>query len=142
MKRSPISTSTIPRRTADRCATLLLALVLASCATKKAEKAENPQLLKTDHFVIVKSTAPALAGKETRLYVREVTMTGVASKIPAANRVLLFVHASGTPAEVAFDLAYKDYSWMVYLAEEGFDAFSLSHTGYGRSTRPAPMNDV
>ncbi|MGE0359908.1 MAG: alpha/beta hydrolase, partial [Vicinamibacterales bacterium] len=32
-------------------------------------------------------------------------------------------------------------SWMAYLAKAGFDVFSMDSTGYGRSTRPAPMND-
>jgi pimeloyl-ACP methyl ester carboxylesterase len=30
---------------------------------------------------------------------------------------------------------------MAYLAAEGFDVFSMDTTGYGRSTRPAAMND-
>jgi pimeloyl-ACP methyl ester carboxylesterase len=54
---------------------------------------------------------------------------------------VLFVHGAGTPAEVTFDVPYKDYSWMAYLANAGFDVFSMDMTGYGRSTRPAPMND-
>lgn len=61
---------------------------------------------------------------------------------PAADRVVLFVHGAATPAEVAFDVPYKDYSWMAYLANAGFDVFSMNHTGYGRSTRPAAMNEV
>ena len=60
---------------------------------------------------------------------------------PAPDRVALFVHGAGTPAEVAFDVPYQDYSWMAYLAHAGFDAFSMDMTGYGRSTRPTPMND-
>jgi len=58
-----------------------------------------------------------------------------------ADRVVLFVHGAGTPAEVAFDVPYQDYSWMAYLAQAGFDAFSVDMTGYGRSTRPAAMNE-
>ena len=54
---------------------------------------------------------------------------------------MLFVHGAGTPAEVAFDVPYQDYSWMAYLARAGFDVFSMDMTGYGRSTRPAAMND-
>jgi pimeloyl-ACP methyl ester carboxylesterase len=54
---------------------------------------------------------------------------------------VLFVHGAGTPAEVAFDVPYQDYSWMAFLARAGFDVFSVDMTGYGRSTRPAPMND-
>ena len=49
--------------------------------------------------------------------------------------------AKGTPAEVAFDVPYQDYSWMAYLARAGFDVFAMDTTGYGRSTRPTPMND-
>jgi pimeloyl-ACP methyl ester carboxylesterase len=55
--------------------------------------------------------------------------------------VALFIHGAGTPAEVAFDVPYRDYSWMAYLAHAGFDVFSLDVTGYGRSTRPTAMND-
>jgi pimeloyl-ACP methyl ester carboxylesterase len=54
---------------------------------------------------------------------------------------VLFVHGAGTPAEVAFDVPYQDYSWMAFLAQAGLDVFSVDMTGYGRSTRPAPMND-
>jgi pimeloyl-ACP methyl ester carboxylesterase len=54
---------------------------------------------------------------------------------------VLFVHGAGTPAEVAFDVPSEGYSWMGYLAGRGFDVFSVDMTGYGRSTRPAPMND-
>ena len=42
-----------------------------------------------------------------------------------ADRVVLFVHGAGTPAEVAFDVPYQDYSWMAYLAQAGFDTFSV-----------------
>jgi pimeloyl-ACP methyl ester carboxylesterase len=42
---------------------------------------------------------------------------------------------------VSFDIPYQDYSWMAYLAHAGFDVFSMDMTGYGRSTRPAAMND-
>ncbi len=53
-----------------------------------------------------------------------------------ADRVVLFVHGAGTPAEVAFDTPSGDHSWMAYLANAGFDVFSMDTTGYGRSTRP------
>jgi len=55
--------------------------------------------------------------------------------------VALFIHGAGTPAEVAFDVPYQDYSWMAYLVHAGFDVFSMDMMGYGRSTRPAAMND-
>ena len=37
--------------------------------------------------------------------------------------------------------AVGDFSWMGYLANAGFDVFSMDTTGYGRSTRPTVMND-
>lgn len=99
-------------------------------------------LLRVDHFVRVKSTVPAIAGQTTQIYVREVVQPGtVLRSASLANKVVLFVHGAGTPAEVAFDVRYQDYSWMAYLANAGFDVFAMDTTGYGRSTRPAAMDD-
>jgi pimeloyl-ACP methyl ester carboxylesterase len=98
------------------------------------------RLASFDHYVTVKSTAPSMAGKDASIYVREVVLGG--SDKPAADRVVLFVHGAGTPAEVSFDVHFKDYSWMAYLADAGFDVFSMDMTGYGRSTRPPPMADA
>ena len=103
---------------------------------------DSERLLTIDHFVRVKSTVPAIAGQPVQLYVRERVKAGTALRgLSAADRVVLFVHGAGTPAEVAFDTPYEDYSWMAYLARAGFDVFSVDMTGYGRSTRPAAMND-
>src|SRR5579862_10009560 len=88
------------------------------------------------------TTVPAVSGHAVEIYVRERLRPGSVLRSPsAAGRVVLFVHGAGTPAEVAFDVPYQDYSWMNYLAEAGFDVFAMDTTGYGRSTRPAPMND-
>jgi pimeloyl-ACP methyl ester carboxylesterase len=90
----------------------------------------------------VKSTVPAIAGQPAQIYVRERVMAGmVARGSVASDRVVVFIHGAGTPAEVAFDVSYEDYSWMAFLARAGFDVFSMDTTGYGRSTRPAPMGD-
>ena len=102
---------------------------------------DSARLLRVDHYVRVHSTVPAIAGQTSQIYVREVVQAGIALRGPASDRVALFVHGAGTPAEVSFDVPYQDYSWMAYLAHAGFDAFSMDMTGYGRSTRPAPMND-
>ena len=103
---------------------------------------DSSRLLTIDHFVRAKSTVPAIAGQLTQIYVRERVMAGVVARgTVAPDRVVLFVHGAGTPAEVAFDVDYDDYSWMAFLARAGFDVFSVDMSGYGRSTRPAPMND-
>jgi pimeloyl-ACP methyl ester carboxylesterase len=99
-------------------------------------------LVTVDHYVRVHSTVPAINGQLTQIYVREVVRPGVPLRAEAlGDRVVLFVHGAGTPAEVAFDVPYQDYSWMAYLAHAGYDVFSMDMTGYGRSTRPAGMND-
>jgi len=54
--------------------------------------------------------------------------------------VVLFLHGGFSPAPVAYDLNYKDYSWMEYLAKAGFDVFALAHTAYGFSPKPG-MDD-
>jgi pimeloyl-ACP methyl ester carboxylesterase len=103
---------------------------------------DSDRLLTIDHYVRVTSTVPAIAGQPAQLYVRErVLAGGVLRTASFGDRVVLFVHGAGTPAEVAFDVPYQDYSWMAFLARAGFDVFSVDMTGYGRSTRPAPMND-
>lgn len=103
---------------------------------------DGGQVLSVDHYVRVHSTVPAISGQMTQIYVREVVRAGIALRQDSfGDRVVLFVHGAGTPAEVAFDVPYQDYSWMGFLADAGFDVFSMDMTGYGRSTRPAPMND-
>src|SRR6185503_1379749 len=92
-----------------------------------------------DHYVRVRSTAPSMNGQMAQIYVRERTTGRMLSR--GAAGVVLFVHGAGTPAEVAFDVPFGDYSWMSYLADAGFDVFSMDTTGYGRSTRPTVMND-
>jgi len=103
---------------------------------------DSERLLTIDHYVRVKSTVPALAGQEVPIYVRERVQAGTALRGAAgADRIALFVHGAGTPAEVAFDVPQPDYSWMAFLARAGFDTFAMDTTGYGRSIRPAAMND-
>lgn len=121
------------RRSLPGC---LFALV-AACATP----GDDPSRLVTvEYHVHVRSSAPSIIGQEAQIYVREVARADRAAG-GASDGVVLFVHGAGTPAEVTFDVPYKDYSWMAYLARAGFDVFSMDMTGYGRSTRPAPMND-
>ncbi len=124
---------------------LLLSLVALSVvfgAAAPSAHDDGQRLLTLDHYVRHASNVPATNGQLSQIYVRERVSAGVALRgAPAADRVVLFVHGAGTPAEVAFDTPIADHSWMAYLAQAGFDVFSMDTTGYGRSTRPAPMND-
>src|SRR5258708_3924100 len=119
----------------------LLGLVVPLVATALAAD-DSDRLLTIDHYVRVTSTVPAITGQTAQLYVRERVLAGAALRTGSSgDRVVLFVHGAGTPAEVTFDVPYQDYSWMAYFARAGFDVFAMDTTGYGRSTRPAPMND-
>src|ERR1700683_5678154 len=121
---------------------LILPFLFVALAALTSFADDGGSLLSVDHYVRVRSTVPAINGQTTQIYVREVALAGpVLREGAAGDRVVLFVHGAGTPAEVAFDVPYQDYSWMGYLARAGFDVFSMDMTGYGRSTRPAAMND-
>jgi pimeloyl-ACP methyl ester carboxylesterase len=125
-------------------AAAIVAMLPAGRALAQGSAAEDSQAILTiDHYVANGSAVPALAGQVAQIYVRErVKPATVIRGAPRAERVVLFVHGAGTPAEVAFDVPYQDYSWMAYLAAAGFDVFSMDMTGYGRSTRPSAMNEV
>jgi len=103
-------------------------VVLPAAAQNKTAIASH------DHYTNVVSTAPSQNGQTVRLYLRE-RVKGT----PDPSKIVLFVHGAGTPAEVSFDVPYADYSWMAYLADAGYDVFSVDMEGYGRSVRPAAM---
>ncbi len=121
--------------------TLYQKILIVTCCVSSSVFAQSAGILRVDHYVTVKSTVPAIAGQTTAIYVREVVRTDALRGNPAQDKVALFIHGAGTPAEVSFDVPYSDYSWMAYLAQAGYDVFSMDMTGYGRSTRPMQMND-
>ena len=125
---------------------LAAAATMSACASMSsslggasASAADSGQLLSVDHYVRVKSVAPAMNGQFAQVYLRERVVSRNLQR--GSSGVVIFVHGAGTPAEVAFDVPYSDYSWMAYLANAGFDVFSMDAEGYGRSTRPTVMND-
>ena len=117
---------------------IAFAVVLFGAASAAGQ---NSNILTFEHKVQVKSTVPALDGRTVDLYVRERASASLKRDAVAGDRVVLFVHGAGTPAEVAFDVPHSDYSWMAYLANAGLDVFSMDTTGYGRSVRPEQMDD-
>src|SRR5262245_14315522 len=102
---------------------LLSMVILVVSFTLVGVSADDGQsLLAIDHYVPVRSTVPSMAGQIAQLYVRERVLAGNALRSASlGDRVVVFVHGAGTPAEVAFDVSYRDYSWMGFLAQAGFD---------------------
>ncbi len=95
---------------------------------------QHEQLVTTDRFVTHVSTVPATAGQTVGLFLRERALAStLARKSPP---VVIMVHGGFATSVVAYDLAYKDYSFMAALARAGFDVFALSHTGYAPSPQP------
>jgi hypothetical protein len=96
---------------------LTLALCFLSPASPPVAADDGQRVLTIDHYVTVTSKVPAIHGQEAQIYVRERVQAGLALRGgPAPDRVVLFVHGAGTPAEVAFDAPIRDHSWMAYLA--------------------------
>ncbi len=87
-----------------------------------------------DHFVPHVSTVSANHGSQVSLFVRQRCGS-------PTGPVVLFVQGRSAAATPSFDLDYRDYSWMAYLAEAGFDVFAMDLQGYGSSSKPAVMDD-
>src|SRR5688572_12372900 len=92
-------------------------------------------MITTDRFITHVSTVPATRGQTVGLFVREKTLESTLAA-GAKPHVVVMVHGGFAPSIVAYDLAYRDYSFMDALARAGFDVFAMSHTGYGPSPRP------
>lgn len=99
-------------------------------------EAGDEAIVTIDRFVPHVSTVPANRGQLVGLHVREKTL---ARATQAKPHVVLFIHGGYSPSVVAYDLDYKGFSFMAQLACAGFDAFAMTHTGYGAS--PKPMMD-
>jgi len=73
------------------------------------------------------------------LYIRSKRAKNLNTFHPA--NIVLFVHGATFPSETSFDLELDGTSWMDYMARRGYDTYLVDVRGYGRSTRPAAMNE-
>ncbi|HWQ70420.1 MAG TPA: alpha/beta fold hydrolase [Patescibacteria group bacterium] len=110
---------------------MAVAIIAISASTVAAAEQENA-IVKEEFLVQGKDQG-------VKLFVREKRLANL-PKIVKEN-VILFVHGVPGPGSVMFDLAIPGYSWLEYVAERGFDAFSLDIRGFGRSTRPPEMKE-
>jgi pimeloyl-ACP methyl ester carboxylesterase len=107
-------------------------------------EAENGRVLSFDHYVNHVSTVPATAGHRVQLFVRERVLgraEDMGRATEANGKAVLFVHGGTYPSVPDYDLDFKNYNWMVYLARAGFDVYAMDIQGYGWSVRPFPMGD-
>lgn len=130
---------------ADSFALVALAAFASVAAAGIAQaQSQSPDILTIDRIVEHTSSVPAIKGQKVGLFVRErvaAPMLEQGAGKPFEGKVVLMVHGGYTPATIAFDVQYRDYSWMERLAREGFDVFTMDMTGYGRSTRPPQMDE-
>lgn len=126
-----------------KLATIALS-AFAGVAASTIAQAQAINILTIDRLVEHTSTVPAIKGEKVGLFVRERIAASMLEAPPGKSferKVVLMVHGGFSPATLAFDVQYRDYSWMEHLAREGFDVFTMDMTGYGRSTRPPQMGD-
>lgn len=121
-------------------------LLLLPAAAQAAQAPSGPGagrpgagLRTIDHFVLHRSTVPVIAGQPVHLYVEEKVLAK--PKSAPSRGAVLFVHGATYPSNPDFDLQYQDYSWMEFLARAGFDVYGMDMEGYGKSSRPWPMDD-
>ena len=109
-------------------AVLAACFAIAGCASAPS----GPRELATETFMI-----PA-ADPGIRLHVRNKRPAGQDQFSP--DRILLMVHGATYPSETGFDIDLPGGSWMENIARQGFDVYFVDVRGYGRSSRPAAMD--
>ena len=111
-----------------------IAVVIGAISASTVSAAEQEGGIVKEEYLV--------QGKDqgVKLFVREKRLANL-PKIAKEN-VVLFIHGIPSPASVIFDLAIPGYSWLDYVAERGFDAFTLDIRGFGRSTRPTEMKEA
>lgn len=120
---------------------VVIAVLLAISGGPVEELGAEEPFVTVDRFVPHISSVSANQGERVGLFVREKVNHELSAKFavgghPDEGKVVLFVHGGSVPSVPDYDLPYKDYSWMSYLARAGYDTFAMDHSGYGLSPRP------
>ena len=118
----------------------ILLLAAARCATGRRRQRADP-----DHRSLrARAVVGARASRDSRHNSTSASGSRPGCWRAARGRPIVSCSSCTAPARQPkwpSTCRYQDYSWMAYLAQAGFDAFSVDMTGYGRSTRPPAMND-
>jgi len=110
---------------------VLLGLASSACLTACAA-------LTGDDKPVVEDFTIASSDADVRLFLHNKRSRRVDA--PRSDRTVLFVHGLTYPGSTAFDLPLAGRSWMDDLVQQGFDVWSVDIRGFGRSTRPAAMD--
>lgn len=96
-----ITTASRINRTALGWAAAVLIAATGVVLPLRASGDDGERLLRIDHFVRVTSAVPSMTGQPAQIYVREVVKAGTALRASSlADRVVLFIHGAGTPADL------------------------------------------
>ena len=115
----------------------VLALLAAGCAQSPQHGSHHAAHHPSTDLVMEEFMIPG-ADPGVQLYVRNKRPRSLASF--KLDNVVLFVHGATYPAETAFDLQLEGLSWMDYIAARGYDVYMVDIRGYGKSSRPAAMD--
>jgi pimeloyl-ACP methyl ester carboxylesterase len=115
-------------KTVIKLGSLVVAFLLVGCGAL----APGGQALVTEEFMIP-GPDPGV-----QLYVRNKRPRDLQAYNP--RNIVLFVHGATYPSETSFDLQLEGMSWMDYIASRGFDVYLMDIRGYGKSSRPAEMD--
>lgn len=107
---------------------LVVAFLMGGCGTLTP----GGQALVTEEFM-VPSADPGV-----QIYVRNKRPRNLTTISP--GNIVLFVHGATYPSETSFDLQLDGTSWMDYIASRGYDVYLMDVRGYGKSSRPAEMD--
>jgi len=107
----------------------LVVAIVVGMAMSATAHAQNAKVVAEDIFV--------QHGDGVQIFVRSKRPDGAVTF--RSDRIAIMMHGATYPSD-GFDLALGGKSWMDYLAERGFDVYALDLPGYGRSTRPALMD--
>lgn len=117
----------------------ITAAVTSGCATPADSSRSASTITATANAqLVVEEFMVPSADNGISLYVRNKRLASMTSF--NKDNVVLFVHGATYPSETGFDLRLEGLSWMDVLAQQGFDVYMVDMRGYGKSTRPAEMD--
>jgi pimeloyl-ACP methyl ester carboxylesterase len=136
----------MPRCSLEQVLAALIAL--SAAAPRGAAARDEDHVLSLDHTVRYESPIPVLhdpsitpEGPMVDLFVRERVLGGLDTADAAEGQVVLFIGTGADAADVLYDSELSpDYGILSFLAQRGFDAFSMDLATMGRSTRPSFMD--